>query len=118
MHKISLQQASGSSTGAPVDGDSSSCSGNSSSGSSSTGYRQTAADVRRGLTLTDYCAESLPDAPFLRTAWVALDEWKRPVRRLLMAKQPKVREASTCIYTYIYIHICISDITFIWNVGA
>lgn len=80
VHKVSLQQAPGGSSVGSTDGDS----------SSSSGYRQTAAEVRKGLTLTDYCADSLPDAPFLRTSWVALDEWKRPVRRLLMAKQPKV----------------------------
>ncbi|KAL8442189.1 hypothetical protein Emed_007387 [Eimeria media] len=90
-HKVTLQQSLGS---AP-DGDSSSSTSSSSSSSSSkgSGYRQTAAEVRKGLTLTDYCAESLPDAPFLRTSWVALDDWKRPVRRLLMGKKPK---AATC----------------------
>ncbi|KAL8455889.1 hypothetical protein Emag_000263 [Eimeria magna] len=82
-HKVTLQQFVG---GAP-EGESSSSSSSSSKGS---GYRQTAAEVRKGLTLTDYCAESLPDAPFLRTSWVALDDWKRPVRRLLMGKKPKL----------------------------
>ncbi|KAL8275587.1 hypothetical protein Esti_000538 [Eimeria stiedai] len=83
-HKVTLQQ----SLGGAADGESSS-----SSSSKGSFYRQTAAEVRKGLTLTDYCAESLPDASFLRISWVALDDWKRPVRRLLMGKKPK---AATC----------------------
>ncbi|KAL8429394.1 hypothetical protein Efla_001232 [Eimeria flavescens] len=92
VHKVTVQQPGG----APPDGDSSSSSSSSSNSGCCRGggYWQAAAEVRKGLTLTDYCAESLPDAPFLRMAWVALDEWKRPVRRLLMAKLPKA--ATSC----------------------
>ncbi|KAL8436360.1 hypothetical protein ACSSS7_001760 [Eimeria intestinalis] len=97
-HKVTLQQSLG---GAPDGESSSSSSSNSNSNSSKgSGYRQTAAEVRKGLTLTDYCAESLPDAPFLRTSWVALDDWKRPVRRLLMGKKPKVGFLLSCARVY------------------
>ena len=86
MHKIPPPQSEESSSSSSG----SSSISSSSSGWTGSGYRQSAADVRRGLTLTDYCADSLPDAPFLRSVWMALDDWKRPVRKLLMPKQPKV----------------------------
>ncbi|KFH07825.1 hypothetical protein TGVAND_214560 [Toxoplasma gondii VAND] len=52
-------------------------------------YQQEMREIKQGLTLTDYTDNSLRDLPYLRTAWVNLDEWKRPVRRLLLGKQAK-----------------------------
>ncbi|PFH37090.1 hypothetical protein BESB_035480 [Besnoitia besnoiti] len=52
-------------------------------------FQQEMREIRQGLTLTDYTDNSLRDLPYLRTAWVNLDEWKRPVRRLLLGKQAK-----------------------------
>lgn len=64
-------------------------------------------EVRQGLILTDYAGgASLRDLPYLRTAWVNLDDWKRPVRRLLLGKQATVSRPdilSGVLHT-VYIH--------------
>ncbi|PHJ24152.1 hypothetical protein CSUI_001991, partial [Cystoisospora suis] len=81
--------------GAVSSGENSSSSSCYSSGSSSSCpyrlYRQEMREVRQGLILTDYAGGvncmNLRDLSYLRTAWLYLDDWKRPVRRLLLGKQ-------------------------------
>nr|CEL69461.1 TPA: hypothetical protein BN1204_051710 [Neospora caninum Liverpool] len=94
VHKLPVQTQTPAATAAPAESSGVLSGWSEQSAAGVRSYQQEMREIKQGLTLTDYTDNSLRDLPYLRTAWVNLDEWKRPVRRLLLGKQAK--KSSAC----------------------